>query len=183
MPILGFNPWFMEDIIKFGFYAVIGIIYIVSQLRKAKNKQAEEQRGSDFDPTLVIGHKPVKVQTVQKNKPVTQQEDASNYRSVRKLKPLLKAKIAEVPKVKVEYKTLDMFDVLEDEDSKVKRILEERRVEESVMRKDRTSQTEEHLHPYVASKEQKKLEHVSWFHKKNSLKQAFIASEIFNRKY
>jgi hypothetical protein len=167
----------MEDIIKFLFYAVIFVIYIVSQLRKAKKKQEEERANQDPVPMPVP---PVR-KMVSMDSSERLQED-KQLRKLRESKPSLlkrKTSVAEKEEKRVEYKSLE-----EDfsEQEQVSLTLLERRQEEERMSRDRPPLAEEHFNPY-AQRGQSTTDTLSWIRTKSNLKKAFIASEVFAKKY
>jgi hypothetical protein len=165
----------MEDIIKFLFYAVIFVIYIVSQLRKAKKKQEEERANQD----------PVPVPPVRKMVSMDSSERLQEDKQLRKLresKPSLlrrKTNVAEKQEKRVEYKSLEA-DYSEEE--QVSLTLSERRQEEERMSKESIAFAQEHANPYT-QRMQSTSDTLSWIRTKSNLKKAFIASEVFNKKY
>lgn len=172
----------MEDFIKFVFYAIIFVIYIVSQVRKAKKKQ-EEAREHQAPSPVVVEAPPLK-RKVSMDSSERLQED-KQLRKLRESKPSLlkkKSRQTEVQEKRVEYKSLSQESALEDEAAQVNRILLERRNEEAKMKKDRVSLSDEHLDPYATPKA-KTPEVLAWIRNTSNLKKAFIASEVFQRKY
>jgi hypothetical protein len=178
MIIFDFELKDMEDFIKFVFYAIIFVIYVVSQIRKAKNKkEAEESHRSELDPNPVVIKQRSKQSESQATKHSSNNERPA-FESKRVMKPLLRVKAKEVPKVQVEYKTLDVSET--EEDLRFKKVIEDRKIKEGTIVKSKIGQT--HEDPYAVKKTEKPhLTH--WLQSKSSIKQAFVASEIFKRKY
>ncbi|HSZ72549.1 MAG TPA: hypothetical protein VK750_07710 [Cytophagaceae bacterium] len=163
----------MEQYIKFVFYAVLFLIYIVSQVRKMKNK-TEEQRSLSPEAAKEIPAQPA-VKTPQK---------AFDYKGKREIKKtfpqqaLLKKEKGHRP---LEYKPV-ADEALIAEANLIEKTIEERRKEEQRLREERKPLQDEHLKPY-ANQVKKGESTASWLQNKTNLKKAFIASEVFQRKY
>jgi len=174
----------MEDSLKFVFYAIIFVIYIVSQVRKAKKKQQEEKASQAPSPVL---EKPLR-REASMNSSTRLKEDES-FKKSRAGKPTLLKKVQArkynteaIEDKKTVYKSISSVSELEDEGTQVNRVLAERRQQEVAMSKDRVVLADEHLellHP-VKFKESDLL---IWLKNKSNLKRAFVSSEVFSKKY
>ncbi len=170
----------MEDFIKFVFYAIIFVIYIVSQVRKGKKKQ-EEAREEQAPSPVWVEPQPLKRKASMDSSERLRED--KQFRKLRESKPSLlkkKSRQVEVQDKRVEYKSLTQ-EGLEEEATLVNRVLSERRNEEAKMKQDRFVLPDEHLDPYAPQKE-KTPEVVVWIRNTSNLKKAFIASEVFQRK-
>lgn len=158
----------MEQYLKFAFYGVLFIIYVVSQVRKMR-KKAEEER------TL----EPVPVKPVVTKQVVSNSKKEFDYKGKRELKTK-ERKPAFAPKTPNEDKPI-VYKPVADEELIAEALLENRKKEEKALKADRKPLPDEHLEPYIEQSKQKM--NLDWLKDKNNLKKAFIASEVFQRRY
>lgn len=174
----------MDDGLKFVFYAIIFVIYIVSQVRKAKKKQEEARALETPTPST---NAPVRLKPlpreVSMNSSTRLKEDDRFKKSRADKSTLFKAKQRkyETNDQKPVYKSLNS-EVVEDEGVQVERLLSERMKEEQLMKKDRIALSEERLGNY-AQKQGEGKEVLAWLRDKSSLKKAFVATQVFDRKF
>ncbi len=157
----------MEHYLKYAFYGVLFIIYVVSQVRKMR-KKSEEKRALDPQPV-----KPVVIKQA-----AATSKKAFDYKGKREMKTRERKSMLtqqEVERKPVTYKPVA------DEELIAEALLQDRRKEEKALNADRKPLADEHLEPYMEpSKHNMSLD---WLKDKNNLKKAFIASEVFQRKY
>lgn len=151
----------MEEFFKFAVYGVLFIIYLVSQVRKMKKKAEEEGKyvPQSSPKQVVIKAPTANERNIDYNKP----KSSTNRRS----KSVL---VSKTNKTKVvDYKTFDEEELVNDP-------------YDSNQMQDIDASSKQHFSPNEMREEQD-IENVDWLKDKKSLKRAFIASEILQRKY
>ncbi|MDF2456247.1 MAG: hypothetical protein K0R51_2240 [Cytophagaceae bacterium] len=159
----------MEHYIKYAFYGVLFIIYVVSQVRKMR-KKAEEERASEPAPV-----KPVVAKQVTATSKTVFDYKGKREMKTREKKSILTHKDKEVERNPIVYKPVA------DEELIAEALLQDRRKEEKALKEDRKPLADEHLEPYMEQSKYKM--NLDWLKDKNNLKKAFIASEVFQRRY
>jgi hypothetical protein len=157
----------MEEYFKFALYAVLFVIYVVSQVRKMR-KKAEEEKALQPQPVKPIVAKPV----APVSKKVFDYKGKREMKS-RERKPIFAQK-------EIEHKPI-AYKPVADEELIAEAFLEERKIAEKALKQDRKALSDEHLEPYVDHSKHKM--NLDWLKDKANLKRTFIAAEIFQRKY
>jgi hypothetical protein len=164
----------MEQYFKFIFYAILFIIYIVSQVRKMK-KKAEEEKAQLPVPKKEVISKPIP--TISRE--VADYKGKMVMKTATKRVPLLKKEILKVPVV---YKPVADEELMA-EAQLIENTLKARKKEEKELKGERKLLNDEHLQPYSDLAKKRPINTAHWLKEKTNLKMAFIASEIFQRKY
>ena len=155
------------EYLKFVFYAVLFVIYIVSQVRKMK-KKAEEEKATQ----------PQSVRPVVTKAAVPASKNVFDYKGKREMKA--KERKAIFSQKEVEHKPI-VYKPVADEELMAEALLEERKTQVKELNKDRKPLADEHLEPYTDHFKGKM--NLDWLKDKANLKRTFIAAEIFQRKY
>ena len=155
------------EYLKFAFYAVLFVVYIVSQVRKMKQKAEAE-----------------KALKPQQSKPVVVQQAALVSKKVFDYKGKREMKVREKKPIfsqrEVERKPI-VYKSVVDEELIIESLLKERKIEEKALKEERKPLADEHLEHYTDHS--KKKINLDWLKDKANLKRTFIAAEIFQRKY
>lgn len=158
----------MEEYFKFALYAVLFVIYVVSQVRKMKKKAAEEK-----------ALQPESVKSVVAKKVAPVSKKVFDYKGKREMKGKERKSI--FAQKEVEQKHPIVYKPVADEELIAEALLEQRKQDEKVMKQERKALPDEHLEPYMGQTKNKM--NLDWLKDKANLKRTFIAAEIFQRKY
>lgn len=157
----------MEEYFKFALYAVLFVIYVVSQVRKMK-KKAEDEKALQ----------PEAIKSVVAKKTVPTSQKVFDYKGKREMKGRVRKPV--FAQQQVEDKPI-VYKPVADEELIAEALLEERKQEKKTMKQDRKALPDEHLEPYMDQTKEKM--NLNWLKDKANLKRTFIAAEIFQRKY
>ncbi|MDB5255585.1 MAG: hypothetical protein JWM14_280 [Chitinophagaceae bacterium] len=155
------------EYLKFVFWAVLFVIYVVSQVRKMKMK-AEQEKALQPEPVKPLVSKPV----------ATVSKKVFDYKGKREMKSRERKPI--FAQKEMEHKPIT-YKPVADEELIAEALLQDRKMEEKALKEDRKPLADEHLEPYTDHSKNKM--NLDWLKDKANLKRTFIAAEIFQRKY
>ncbi|MBC7487871.1 MAG: hypothetical protein H7282_14100 [Cytophagaceae bacterium] len=156
------------EYLKFVFYAVLFVIYIVSQVRKMKKKAEGEK---------ALQPQPVKPYVTKAAAPVSKK--VFDYKGKREMKTRERKPL--FSQQEIEHKSIT-YKPVADEELIAEALLQDRKIEEKALKEERKPLAEEQLKPYTTDHSKGKM-NLDWLKDKANLKRTFIAAEIFQRKY
>jgi hypothetical protein len=162
----------MEQYFKFILYAVLFLIYIVSQVRKMK-KKAEEEKALQPEVLKEVVVKPV-------SKKVFDYKGKREFKSKKKFASF--SQRHEEEDKPIVYKPVADEELIA-EAQLIEKTLQDRRLEEQALKGERKALENEYLEPYTGQGRKQANDTANWLKNKSNLKKAFIASEIFQKRY